>query len=110
MSVTDQELPPLEFLYHALIRLIEKTSASLYRHTIERLKHINPTLEEIAELCNIFIAVLQNAGDQKSISAVEAVTVIKEAAQAVRSGDEKTITDCAYHLEDFVARFRAELN
>ena len=97
------------FLYAVLIRLIEKTSHNLYRHTLERLKTINPTLEELAELCNIFIAVLQNAGETKIVNMREAVTVIQEAEQAVSSGDEKTITDCAYHLEDFIGRFRADI-
>lgn len=107
--LTDNTVPAAYF-YAVLIRLIEKTSLSLYRHTLERLKKINPTFEEIAELCTIFITILQSSGEYKSASAIEAVAVIKEAAEAVRSGDEKTITDCAYHLEDFIGRFKAELN
>jgi len=99
----------LKDLYEKLIEIVEKTSFSLYRHTVERLKKINPTLEEIAELCSIFIMALESKGAQQENSATEAVSVIKEAAEAVRSGDERTIVDCAYHLEDFISRLRAEI-
>jgi len=43
---------------------------------------------------------------QHQNSASEAVTVIREAALAVSSGDEQTVIDCAYHLEDFISRLR----
>lgn len=99
----------LQNLYDKLIEVIEKTSKNLYRHTIERLKRINPTLEEIAELCKIFITLFESKGVQHQNSATEAVSVIREAAQAVASGDEQTVIDCAYHLEDFIGRLRSEI-
>ncbi len=100
----------LQNLYDKLIEVIEKTSKNLYRHTIERLKRINPTLDEIAELCTIFITLFESKGVQHQNSASEAVTVIREAALAVSSGDEQTVIDCAYHLEDFISRLRSEIS
>lgn len=99
----------LQKLYDRLIEVIEKTSKNLYRHTIERLKKINPTLDEIAELCSIFITLFEAKGIKHENSATEAVSVIKEAAIAVHSGDAQTVIDCAYHLEDFISRLRSEL-
>lgn len=99
----------LQKLYDRLIEVIEKTSKNLYRHTIERLKRINPTLDEIAELCTIFITLFEAKGIKHENSATEAVGVIKEAALAVHSGDAQTVIDCAYHLEDFISRLRSEL-
>ena len=52
----------LQKLYDKLIEVIEKTSQNLYRHTIELLKKINPTLDQIAELCEIFITLFEKNG------------------------------------------------
>ncbi|MEN8550651.1 hypothetical protein ABFW07_16185 [Acinetobacter soli] len=108
---SDDNISPeeLQKLYDKLIEVIEKTSKNLYRHTIERLKKINPTLDEIAELCSIFITLFEAKGIKHENSASEAVIVIKEAAIAVHSGDAQTVIDCAYHLEDFISRLRSEL-
>lgn len=100
----------LQKLYDKLIEVIEKTSQNLYRHTIELLKKINPTLDQIAELCEIFITLFEKNGISHENSATEAVVVIREAAVAVSSGDQQTVIDCAYHLEDFISRLRIELN
>lgn len=111
MKNLDKPTPEqIKFLYEKLIEIIETTSYHLYKHTIERLKRINPTLDEIAEHCTIFITLIEHDGTPQANSAIEAVTVIREAAQAVTSEDQQTVIDCAYHLEDYVSRLRAQFN
>lgn len=95
----------LDRLYFRLLDLVEAVTDRLYRHTLERLRSINPTLEEIAEHCSIFIRLLESDGDDVG-HMHEAVEVIREAAAAVGTGDMKRITDCAYHLEDATTRFK----
>lgn len=96
----------VDHLYKLLIEIVEKVSKGLYRNTVETLRKINPTLDELADICSVCMGLLMDAGETKIKQFDEAVGVIKEAALAVGSGDHKTITDCAYHLEDFLDRFK----
>jgi hypothetical protein len=97
----------IEALHARLFELVEKVTHNLYRHTLERLKRINPTLDEVAGLCEALIELLQNAGNSQIRQMNEAVTVIREAALAVGRGDERTVTDCAYHIEEVIRLYRA---
>lgn len=103
-GLVEQKL--IDLLYVRLLELIESVTSNLYRHTLERLRKINPTLEELASICDSLIELLQAAGEQKVIQFREAVAVLREAAQAVGSGNLGTLTDCAYHLEQVVSTFR----
>jgi hypothetical protein len=95
-------------LHARLFQLMERVTRNLYRHTLERLKLINPTLDEVAELCQSLIEILENSGDAQIVQMTEAVTVIREAALAVGRGDERAVTDCAYHIEEVIRLYRCK--
>ena len=59
-------------------------------------------MEDVANACKMCIKLME--GHNLGGELTEAVAVINEAADAVLDGDESRLTDCAYHLEDFLAR------
>lgn len=95
--------------YQRLIELVAQIAKDLYKHTIEHLRRINPTLDELANLCEMLIEILQAAGDQKIRQLNEVVRVIREAAVAVSAGgDEKTVTDCGFHIDEVLRLYKAQ--
>ena len=110
--MTAQEPKPLarqeqiDGLHNRLFALMEQITKDLFRHTLERLKVINPTLDDIADICESMIELLQSCGNAKVVQMNEAVRVLREAAVAVGQGDEKTVTDCAYHIEETMRLYR----
>lgn len=91
-------------LHWGLLRLLNKTKMKMYRHTLERLKRLNPTLAEISELVHMTVSVLKDMEDPTAALMEEIAVIIDEANEAVNDGNESTVTDCAYHLEDTIAR------
>lgn len=102
-QVTQQQI---DDLHDRLFVLMEEVTHNLYRHTLERLRKINPTLEDIADICGALIEILQNSGNEKIKQMHEACRVLREAAEAVRSEDEGTVTDCAYHINEVIRLYR----
>ena len=97
----------IDELHDRLFDLMETVTQKLYRHTLDRLRTINPTLEDIAGLAGAMIEILQNSGNEKIRQMREACSVLREAAEAVRCGDEKTVSDCAYHITETIRLYRA---
>lgn len=89
-------------LHEAIISIISLAISRLYKLPIEELRIADPSLEEIARLCSLFNKLVEGTDIDGQFT--EAIDVIGEAAKAVKSGSEQTLTDCAYHLEDILSR------
>lgn len=96
-------------IYDRLIAFVENVTHDLYRLNIERLRKLNPTLEELALLCEQMIELLEAAGQSKIADLSDVVRVLREAALVVQqAGDERTLTDCAYHIEETLRMHRVQ--
>lgn len=89
-------------LHDSVVETIRLAISRLYRLPIEELKVAKPSLDEIIRLCALFNKIV--AGTDVDGLFTEAMGVMSEAAEAAKKGNEKGLTDCAYHLEDFLAR------
>lgn len=95
-------------LRDGIVDVIRLAIEKLYKLPIEELKVAKPSLEEIIRLCSLFNNVVENTDIDGLFT--EAIDVLAEAARAARSADEKCLTDCAYHLEDFLSRMSKQPN
>jgi hypothetical protein len=101
MAIDEQILK----LHDGVVEIIWLAISRLYRLPVEELRVANPSLEEIIRLCSLFNNIVEGTDIDGQFT--EAIDVIAEAARAAKSGNEQTLTDCAYHLEDFLDRIRA---
>jgi len=64
-------------------------------------------VEKVVDLCKIF----HNLVGESDIDGtfVDAIRVIGEASQAVLDDEERTVTDCAYGLEEILGIIRKNL-
>lgn len=94
----------IEKLHISIVGIIRLAISRLYHLPIEELKVANPSLEEISGLCRLFNNIVQGTSVDGYFT--EAIKVVGEAAEAVMRGDSQCLTDCAYHLEDFLTRIK----
>lgn len=92
----------IQELYELVISVVKESIDRLYHLPIDVLRSETPSMEDIANLCRMFLDLAKGTEIGGEFS--EAVSVIGEAAQAVHDGDSNRLTDCAYHLEDFLSR------
>ena len=92
----------IQDIFDKVIRIVRLSVDRLYRLPIDVLRDEPPSMEDVANACKMCIKLLEGHGPSTELS--EAVRVINEAAEAVLEGDEGRLTDCAYHLEDFLDR------
>ncbi|MCV6590791.1 MAG: hypothetical protein OIF57_17470 [Marinobacterium sp.] len=93
-----------EHVFNMIIEVVDYACQSLYRCTISQLREANPTFDDIADMCSDFAGIIESHNKEKFTAADEVIEVMKSAAQAIKSGCDATIIDCAYHLEDFLHR------
>lgn len=99
--VTEEQI---QRLHLAVVDVIRLAITKLYRLPVEELRVANPSMEEIARLCSLFHNIVE--GTDIDGVFIEAISVLREAAEAIRRDDEACLKDCAYQLEDFLDRMK----
>ena len=95
---------PIDLLYETLLRTLEYAVNELYNTPLEILRKAQPSMEDIGNLCRLFMDIVEGHKDYAHM--LEAIEVVGQAADAVREGDNRNLIDCAYHLQDFLERIR----
>ncbi len=98
------EVVMIKRLNDSVVSVIRVAITRLYHLPIAELKFAEPSLDEIIRLCSLFNKIVE--GTDIDGQFIEAIGVMKEAAEAAKRDDEKCLIDCAYHLEDFLSRMK----
>ena len=99
MSEIDENVVRMQ---RAIVELLKYAIQNLYRLPIDELRIADPSLAEIARLCALFNNVVE--GTDIDGHFIEAIHTLREASDAVIENAPERLTDCAYHLEDFLQR------
>lgn len=91
-------------LFGLVLEVVDFACQALYKFSIQELRDANPSFDDISGLCTDFAEMFAHSAPEKFEATDEIVDVMKSAADAINSGCDKTIVDCAYHLEDFLDR------
>lgn len=100
--LTETEM--IQKLHNSVVEVLRLAISRLYHLSIEEIRIADPSLSEIIRLCSLFNKIVQGTDIDGCFT--EAMEVLAEAADAARSSDDSGLTDCAYHLEDFLARIK----
>ena len=94
----------IQKIHDGIVEIIGIAITRLYSLPVHELKVSTPSLEDIIKLCTFFDKVVE--GTEIDGQFLESIAVMQEAAEAAERDDEQCLTDCAYHLEDFLDRIR----
>jgi len=97
-------IPREEEVFELVLRVVSVARDTLFAGTIEELKNANPSFDEIAVMCRLFAKMIKNNSSVMYKAADEVIDVMESAAYAIETHCDKTIIDCACHLEDFLGR------
>lgn len=88
-------------IYWRVNKIVTVAINDLYSLPMAVLQGADPSIEDIVNLCKMYVALVEGAGVGHYLSDV--IKVMGEAAESIRDNDEKRLTDCAYHLESIMS-------